>query len=489
MKLRTRTALVVGLVLVACTAVTLLLAYSLLAVGIRSTTSRALATLESSREADLASARDAFVAGLKADQETFVARAVALARRDDTYAHVETRNAAWRRTNLPDSLCPDLRLSAVLLVAAGGRVVDRLSYDLDRRTYGDPPAGLLAAVAPGERLVSAQDPAAVLSGLILLPEGPMLVAACPVTPRTGAGPIRGTLVLGRFLTTSELAEMGARIGASVELFRVDAPDLPSDVKAAGAVSVPLSDAYGSPALVARIALRGPGTGPATEALRSVARQASAAGVWLAILLAGSALIVFGTVLLANESALYRRTTALTARLGEIAAAPAADARVEAHGDDELALLENSVNEALAAVEKEGRLAAEREKSLAAAVERARLALQAAGQLVYDVDVGAGRISFDGAVSRVTGYTLEELRTMPLSAWEAMVHPEDRAAAVAATEQAASSGAAYRIEYRLQRKDGSYASVEDRGARVPGDTPRIIGTMRAVAHRPPAPPQA
>jgi PAS domain S-box-containing protein len=244
----------------------------------------------------------------------------------------------------------------------------------------------------------------------------------------------------------------------------------------------LDDLTGSPTVLARVAPSSDTAAPAVAALADLERLARDAGIWLGAMLLGSALIVLGTTLLVQEVAVLRRTAALATRLAEIASSPAPGARVESHGDDELARLEISANELIAALEGATRQAADRERMSAASAERTRLALQATAQVAFDVDVQGGRISLDGAVLRLTGYSLEELRSVPLSTWESMLYADDRLAAVTAGEQAASTGAAYRIEYRLRRKDGTYATVEERGARAPGAAPRIVGTMRIVTSR-------
>lgn len=500
MTLRTKSAITVGFVLLACAALILGMAYVLVSAGIQLTAANAARETDAAREAEVGRALDAVLRILAEDTDAMAGRVAIWARRDDTYAYVESRSAAWRRANLPDTLCPELGLSVIVMVDATGRVVDRLSYDLDRRTFGDLPAGVLAALAPGQPLVAPNDATSARSGVLLLPEGPMLAAAAAILPRSGAGPARGAFVMGRFLTPGQIALIGERAGASVRLYPASAADLPADVRTAlDAGGTPgvrrtadgtyaghalVRDVAGAPALVARVTARVDAAAPAAAALAAVERQASAATLWLAVVLVGSLLIAFGAVLLIQESTLFRRTGALTARLEEIAAGAAQSARVEARGDDELSRLENAVNEALAAVENAGRLAMEREKALSASLEHCRLGLQATGQLMFDVDVQAGRIAFEGAVTRVTGHTPEELRSVPLSTWEAMVHPDDRQAAVAAGEQAASTGTAYRIEYRLKRKDGSWVTVEDRGVRVPGDSPRIVGTIRVAPQRHP-----
>jgi PAS domain S-box-containing protein len=498
MTLRARTGLSVGLLLLACSALVFAMGYLLISSGIGRTAADAAQAARTARQDQATRATEAALRVIAADTAGLAERVAGWARRDDTYAYVESRSATWRRANLPDSLCPELGLSVIAMVNRDGRVVDRLSYDLDRKTFGDLPAGVAAALAPGQPLADLTGPLASRSGLLVLPGGLMLAAASAIVPRATLGSPRGVFFVGRFLTPGQVALIAGRAGASVEIFPLSGAELPADVREAAASGsataamqasdgsyagyAVIRDVSGSPAAMARVRVPVDLGAEPSAALAAIERQASAASLWLAAVVIGAALIALGGVLLIQETALFRRVGALAARLEELAAGSAPGNRVVVARDDEIGRLETAVNESLAAVESAGRQVSEREKSASASLERCRLALAATGQLAFEVDLQASRVSLEGAVGRVTGHSVEEARSMPLSVWEAMLHPEDRQAATTAAEQAAASGTPYRIDYRLQRKDGSWITVEERGARIPGAEARVAGTIRAMAPR-------
>ena len=495
MTLRSKTLASVGLVLLACAALTFAVAYFAATGRVSRTASESASRIRAEAVDGTRKALEALESQLRADEAALSASVLGLSHRDDTYAYVESRSPAWRRANLPDSLPEALGLSVLLIVSAGGRIVDRMSYDLERHAFRDLPAGLIASLAPGEPLPRGVEGSGALSGILLLPQGPMLVAAARILPGSSQAESRGIFLVGRFLSPERLGE---RARATVELFVPGPAELPEDVRSArdgGELSsvrelgdgmmagyAVWTELTGSAKVVARVTPPAGAAALAMGALAEIERQAWIGSAWILAALVGSVLVVLGTVLLQQDTAIFRRTGDLTDRLGEIAASPVPPQRVLARGDDELSLLEHSVNEAIAALESGTRSSSERAQSEHAAASRFRLALQSLGQVAFELDIPGGRISLDGAVAGLTGHSPQELATVPRSAWEAMIHPEDRAAAVAAGEQAAESGAAYRVGYRLKRKDGSYVEVEERGARAPGAAARVTGILLDASAR-------
>jgi PAS domain S-box-containing protein len=84
-----------------------------------------------------------------------------------------------------------------------------------------------------------------------------------------------------------------------------------------------------------------------------------------------------------------------------------------------------------------------------------------------------------------GYDDEEIDPH-ISAWERLVHPDDRAAAERANENVARGQPTYEAEFRLRHKDGSYVHVLSRGfpiRREPGGpVVRIVGTHFDLTER-------
>lgn len=76
----------------------------------------------------------------------------------------------------------------------------------------------------------------------------------------------------------------------------------------------------------------------------------------------------------------------------------------------------------------------------------------------------------------------DTRPRTFTDWIGRLHPDDRQAAVARCREAARRGGVYRDEYRLQRDDGSYAVVADRGLTLEdefGSPSHMVGVMRDV----------
>lgn len=114
-------------------------------------------------------------------------------------------------------------------------------------------------------------------------------------------------------------------------------------------------------------------------------------------------------------------------------------------------------------------------------ERSRFLSQATGEAAWDWDLQTGRVWRGGAYEQLCGYTPEEISS-DLDWWKERVHPEDRAAVIAAFD-AALVGEEQELVllYRLRRRDGSYAHVLDRGFVLQDQSrpARIVGFAREV----------
>lgn len=126
-----------------------------------------------------------------------------------------------------------------------------------------------------------------------------------------------------------------------------------------------------------------------------------------------------------------------------------------------------------------------EKALVESEHRFRIVGEQTGHMVYDCDMATGEIKWVGSVESITGFAVEEYQDVNITGWEEMIHPDDRQEAVAERDAAAQSGGKYQVEYRLRRKDGSYAYVEDRGVVLTnnrGQSYRMLGTMKDISER-------
>lgn len=126
----------------------------------------------------------------------------------------------------------------------------------------------------------------------------------------------------------------------------------------------------------------------------------------------------------------------------------------------------------------GRLARQA-AALSASEERWKFALEGSGDGVWDWDASTGRVLRSRRWKEMLGYAEHEIGDT-LAEWEDRIHPDDRAATLAA-QQAHHAGATatFVIEHRLRCKNGAWKWVLNRGMVVERDAQgqprRIIGT--------------
>ena len=126
----------------------------------------------------------------------------------------------------------------------------------------------------------------------------------------------------------------------------------------------------------------------------------------------------------------------------------------------------------------------RERTRAELVEwmnRYEAAIKASGQILYDWDLGTGKVTYHGNAEAKLGYGAKELE----NGLSAMVHPEDRKAFRRALEQAVEDKSRFLLEYRVATRAGKYLWIEDAGHWVKNDAGkivRLIGFLNDVSDR-------
>ncbi len=108
-----------------------------------------------------------------------------------------------------------------------------------------------------------------------------------------------------------------------------------------------------------------------------------------------------------------------------------------------------------------------------------------GRLIYDWDVKTGDIFWSGAIKEITGFSEREYQKVDIKRWEKLIHPEDRAEATRELAKAEKRHQRYMVEYRLEKKDGSFIFIEDSGAfnyDERGKATRMIGVMKNINER-------
>jgi PAS domain S-box-containing protein len=123
-----------------------------------------------------------------------------------------------------------------------------------------------------------------------------------------------------------------------------------------------------------------------------------------------------------------------------------------------------------------------EEKIRANEETYRIVLEQTGQMVYDYDIATGQIRWLGDIEGITGYTSDEFMKVDITAWEKLVHPDNRELTLEMLDEAMKKESKFDVEYRLKSKDGTYLDIKDSGVFLrdkSGNAHRMLGTMKDI----------
>ncbi len=189
---------------------------------------------------------------------------------DDTYAFIEDGNDEYIKSNLVDGTFISLKLNLMLFVHSSGQIVFGKAFDLENEEEIPLPPDLLAQLSENNLLLSQADTYSYTSGIILLKEGPMLIASQPILASEDKGPARGTLIFARYLDSQIVNELSQLTLFPITIRPVNNLAYPDCKEALSALSADkpifvnptskqyisgytlLNDIYGKPALMLRV---------------------------------------------------------------------------------------------------------------------------------------------------------------------------------------------------------------------------------------------
>lgn len=376
---------------------------------------------------------------------------------DETYQFIEDGNPEYISNNLSDAVFANLRVNLMLFVHTSGRVVYAKAFDLEAGQEV-PVSDALLALARDEAITRHTDTRMGRTGIVLVPEGPLLFSSWPIVTSLYEGPIRGTLVMGRYLTPGEVQRLSDLLGVSLSVYRLDQPgQLPGDVQLArsalldgssllvrpvNAATVAgyalLRDIHGDPALILQVQLPRTVYRQGVDALRYY---------FFSLLLIG---ILFGVLsMFLLDRFAVSRVVRMSAEVDAIGRSGDPSRRVRVGGRDELSRLGIAINRMLEAIESARRARTESEA-------RYRTVVEQTSEGIALVD-GATKtfVETNAAFQKLLGYTGEELCQRTL--YEIAVDERDRLDAE--IHQVLEEGAHLFGERIYRRKDGSLITVE------------------------------
>lgn len=330
---------------------------------------------------------------LRKNQEYFNQRWNDYSQWDDAQRFLRDRNEPFIQANLNDHTFMYYRANVAVLADINDDIVFGHGFDLDRGERRPVPEALRARLHRGDLLFGpGAPPLTTRAGLLMLPEGPMMICAQTSLNSRGEGPTAGTILWGRYLTDAEIQRLVAPVGLTVVARSVADPGLPADFQRAraalggGAAAfveplddnkiagyLRLLDIDNRPALLIRV-----------DNARQISRAAGETTRYLILATLAVGLAFGAVILLLMERLALARLARLSAEVSAIGTDGDLSRRIAMPGRDELSELTSSINGMLAALEGNKREQEASQEALARENERTEDARRRSDALLRNI---------------------------------------------------------------------------------------------------------
>ncbi|MBK8434494.1 MAG: HAMP domain-containing protein [Chloroflexi bacterium] len=280
---------------------------------------------------------------------------------DDTYLYTIQPDPAYIENNYDASLYPRIGISLIVILGIDDGIVFAEMYDHETGELVNIPATLLPFLEAGSPIFDLEDNADSVTGILLLPEGPLLVTSHYVLDNAGESAPNGYFLMARWLDDELVSDLAERTSLNLKLHNTATLPVPQqnvwEQMTLATENVPatdllfltptdqtsltyllLRDLSGNPALLLEI-----------NQVRDIYQQGQSSLSLVLLALVGIGLAFGGLTLLLLERLVVSPVALLSGRVSEITATRDLTRRLPVRGTDELANLTERFNELLAAL--------------------------------------------------------------------------------------------------------------------------------------------
>ncbi|HEY3418510.1 MAG TPA: methyl-accepting chemotaxis protein [Armatimonadota bacterium] len=164
---------------------------------------------------------------LHSDLDTLHMKASDWAAWDALYNYVQSHNQSFVEENLTPDAMRSLKLHHIIIVDSQARIVLAKGLDAALEKSVDMPSSLKPYLTQQGVLLKHPDTKSVITGILNLPEGPLLVVSLPILTSNQTGPIRGSLIMAQYLDAVKVQSLADRTHVAITLQPYDSASLPA----------------------------------------------------------------------------------------------------------------------------------------------------------------------------------------------------------------------------------------------------------------------
>lgn len=139
---------------------------------------------------------------------------------DDTYYYVQGDYEDYIQCNLTDDVYMNYDFNLMMFTNASGEVVYSGMMDLEEEKLTTVNSEVINYISK-LNVLNNTDPDYILQGIIMLPDGPMLIATYPILRSDYSGPVKGNVIFGRYLDSLKIEEMSNELGWEISAAIID----------------------------------------------------------------------------------------------------------------------------------------------------------------------------------------------------------------------------------------------------------------------------
>ena len=275
---------------------------------------------------------------------------------DDAYSFVSGNNPGFITKDLPPNTFNRLNVNLIIFVNNNGKVIYGKAYDLKTKQYINIPLNLTNFTKDSPLLTHTN--LTGLSGVLNLPEGPMIITTQPIVTGHGQGPVKGTLIMGRYINTDELAPLinipngtlsvssYSNTNQSSEISKILqnlTENNPTTVKRLGPDSIAaytlINDLYGNPAVIFR-----------SEMPRTLYNSYIDTVFYFIVTIILCGVFFVGLILYSLDKNVLARLDNIMGEISDIGKKGDLKRRITVTGNDELSDLASSINNTVLALQ-------------------------------------------------------------------------------------------------------------------------------------------
>jgi sensor domain CHASE-containing protein/signal transduction histidine kinase/HAMP domain-containing protein len=362
MTLRGKTLMIIGLTMVLLIVVLFLISRGIIHSGFKKVENDLAFGIDKIEKSDTRQNVQRVTDALRYKIDNLATKAADWAQWDDTYRFVVDKNKAYIQSNLSKESLAALKINMIIMLNIKGQLVYGIAFDPEQSVITDVSDGIRKYFGPKSFLLKHDSVQSVISGILMLPENPLMIVSRPITKSDMTGPIRGTFIFAQYLTGNEQQQLAAMTHLKIDIRRIDKGILPSDYRDAGgslsdenpivtanvseesiAGYIRIIDLEGKSGLLVRIDVPRSIHKQGMATLSEIRKRGQVTLLSIIISIVAAGVVLGFAILLIIEFSVLSRLERLTRKTVEIGSSGDFSGRVMTEGTDEIASLGTSIN--------------------------------------------------------------------------------------------------------------------------------------------------